>query len=182
MDKLAILLKLANDVNDPSKFDESVPPVEQNQQSEGGDDQSPIKPQQDPNQQEQPGEEEYAATPDEGQEEEGGDTPEAVGARAAQAFLGPEVMQMALQGDQAAADLISRTAGHIASSMANAFVQSQNGGQGGDPSQGGQMGQPEPQLNDTTPEDDLAASIAPTPNEALASSEGGTSDRPATQQ
>jgi len=190
-DRRSFLMKLADNVNDPSKFDESVPPVEQNQQSEQDED-SPA--QQQPGQQETE-EDQYAAMPDENYGAQGemdmGGSPEEVGARAAQAFIGPEVMQMAIQGDPAATELISRTAGQIAGGIATAFMKSQTEqppmmgqpGMEGDPSMQGGMGAPQPpQINQTTPEEDLAAAIAPIPSQALASAEGGTSDQPATQQ
>lgn len=46
--------------------------------------------------------------------------PEAAGARAAQSFIGPEVMQRAVSGDPAAQDLVARTAGQVAGAVTEA--------------------------------------------------------------
>jgi hypothetical protein len=187
MEKRSFLLKLADDVNDPSKFDESVPPVEENQQSEE-DESSPTMSQRTPAMQPGAGGEDFAAVPEEGYGEgEGmGAGPEEMGARAAQAFIGPEVMQMAMEGDPAATELISRTAGQIAGGIATAFAQSQMQQQpmgGGQPGmeQAGMPSQP-PQINETTPEDDLANAIAPVPMQVAGQAEAGPNDVAATQQ
>lgn len=53
--------------------------------------------------------------------------PETVGARAAQAFIGQEVMTAAMQGDPAAQDIVSRTAGQVAGAVAESAVRSSAG-------------------------------------------------------
>jgi len=189
MEKRAFLSKLADDVNNPSSFDETVPPIEQSQQSEGGEE--GLQESQ-PGAQGAPGED-YAAVPDENyagdQNVDLGGTPEEVGARAAQAFIGPEVMQMAMQGDPAATELISRTAGQIAGGIATSFMKSQMEPQMGmqpgmevgmPPQQGGMMQPPPPQVNQTTPEDDLANSIAPVPMQTANQAGASPNDVPAT--
>lgn len=182
---MTLLQKLATEVNDPSNFDETVPPVEAAREGEK-DPNSPAIPQDQVN---KPGfenaetGEQYEAIPDESMQEDAGVAPEEAGARAAQAFLGPEVMQMALGGDPAAADLVARTAGQIAAqtTMAAANFQMQPAGQMGDQGMMDQGGGQEmaPAINQTTPEDDLASSIAPLPNETLSQVESG--GQPATQ-
>jgi len=111
---------------------------------------------------EQPGtpEQEYAAVPEEGAmppEQAGPDTPEAVGARAAQAFLGP-VMEAAISGDPGAQDLVARAAGSVAGSVAESYSRSMQAGQGA-------AGVPAmPAV--PTPEEDLATEIAGQPQQA----------------
>lgn len=46
--------------------------------------------------------------------------PEDIGAKAAQSFLGPDVMQAAMAGDPNAANIVARTAGHVAGAVAEA--------------------------------------------------------------
>jgi hypothetical protein len=107
--------------------------------------------------------------------------PEAMGARAAQSFLGPDIMSAAMSGDTAAMDLIARTAGQVAGAVTEFAMRGPagnggagNGGEMGmDPSQvgaegeqggmmapGGQMGGAAP-APITTPEQDLASEIVP---------------------
>jgi hypothetical protein len=110
------------------------------------------------------GEEEYAAVPEEeGMMPEKGmqaDTPESVGARAAQAFLGP-IMDAAMQGDPSAQDIVSRAAGHVAGSTAEAYLRSSQGGQQGGMMPGMEqgMGQEMQPPAITSPEEDLANEI-----------------------
>lgn len=93
-------------------------------------------------------------------------SPEAIGARAAQSFLGPEVMQMAASGDPVSIDLIARVAGQIAKSTAEMINES--GAQGQmqpqvDPNTGMPIGAEQemaPQQM-TTPEEDLANEVVP---------------------
>jgi len=110
-----------------------------------------------------PPEDEYAAVPEEEgaamQEEMPQDSPEAAGARAAQAFMGP-IFDAAMAGDPAAMELIAKAAGNVAGSVSKSYNESaQMGGQMmGD---GGQMmddgSQQAPTI--TSPEEDLANDI-----------------------
>ena len=109
-----------------------------------------------------PNSDQYAAVPmDQGQQGmENPQTnipPEMVAA--AQAFLGPEVMQAAMQGDPNASDLVARSAAHFGSTFMNMTNQA--------------SGMPVPtgteqQVNDgqapvgiTSPEEDIAAELVP---------------------
>lgn len=108
-------------------------------------------------------EEEYAAVPMEEemmQEEPQMETPEDVGARAAQSFLGP-IMDAAMQGDPAAQDIVSRAAGSVAGSVAEAYLKSSQGAQGGMMPPGADMGQGMEQQPPaiTSPEEDVANEI-----------------------
>lgn len=58
----------------------------------------------------------------------GAGTPEEMGARAAQAFIGAETMQAALTGDPGAQEIIARTAGHIAGSVTEAATRTMSAG------------------------------------------------------
>ena len=100
--------------------------------------------------------------------------PEAIGARAAQSFIGPEIMQAAVSGDPAAQDLISRTAGQVAGAVTEMLTRagaSQGNmapaegpvpAEGGIPAEGGgtpMAGGMAPAI--ATPEEDLANEIIP---------------------
>lgn len=121
------------------------------------------------------GEEEYAAVPEEEgmmPKESQMETPEDVGARAAQSFLGP-IIDAAMQGDPSAQDIVSMAAGHVAGATAEAYLRSSQGGgqQGGmmpGMEQGMEQGMQPPAI--TTPEEDLASEIV------------GNSQQPAPQQ
>ena len=153
-------------------FDENVPAMNQQnaemmqQQSQGGDYYgNGVSPK--------------AAVPLQGQEQMGGapqeepmpeapvdNSPEAIGARAAQSFLGPEVMQMAASGDPVSIDLIARVAGQIAKSTAERVDESGAQGQAQpeiDPNTGMPIGaeQVAPPQQMTTPEEDLANEVVP---------------------
>lgn len=109
--------------------------------------------------------------------------PEAVGARAAQSFIGPEIMQAAMSGDPGAADLVARTAGQIAGAVSEAMLRSsqqapveQMGG-AGIPATGDATMAPAI----TTPEEDLANEIVPPQAEPpiTAPGSGGQAPTPA---
>ena len=105
------LLTLAKQAGDNSNFDEKLPDQEQQDQEQ----QAP--------QQGVPGRDDVVASPIP-QEEQGSqeqvqqESPEAIGARAAQEFIGPEIANAAMQGDSNAQDIISRTAGQVAGAVA----------------------------------------------------------------
>jgi hypothetical protein len=110
-----------------------------------------------------------ANAPAEAQAPEG---PEAVGARAAQSFIGPEVMQAAMSGDPAAADLIARIAGQVAGAVSETALKAAGNasqmGTAGVPAEGGVPGEgvvgPGAQAvpaAPSTPEQDLANEIVP---------------------
>jgi hypothetical protein len=110
--KLATLVKTATSDDEGDQFDEKVP-VQEDENTDKGE--KPVKNAQ-PGQQ-PPQEAPVEPVVEEPMPQEG---PEAFGARAAQAFIGPEVFQAAAQGDQAAIDIVARTAGQIAASTAQA--------------------------------------------------------------
>jgi len=125
-----------------------------------------------------PPKEEYAAVPQEGEmppEAAPQDTPEAAGARAAQAFLGP-IMEGAMSGDPNAQEIVAKAAGSVAGAVAAQYSKSMAGspaiaGEGGAMGAGGAPIAP-PVI--TTPEEDLANQIvgeqapvpAPVPGQA----------------
>lgn len=104
-------------------------------------------------------EEGYAAVPAEEApvEEPPADTPEAVGARAAQTFLGP-IMDGAMQGDPSAQDIVAKAAGSVAGAVAEAYSKSM----AGSPAVAGEVGAAAPELTPpvmTSPEEDMANQI-----------------------
>ena len=122
-----------------------------------------------------PEEDEYAAVP---QEEEvqaapEQDTPEAVGARAAQAFLGP-IMEGAMSGDVNAQEIVAKAAGSVAGAVAAQYSKSM----AGSPAVAGEAGAMPPAI--ATPEEDLANQIvseqAPVPAAAPGQSAPGQED------
>jgi hypothetical protein len=160
--KLATLIKLAED--EGGDFDETIPadgegedkgekPVEDKQ---GGQPPQPGQPQE---QVEDPG------MPPPMPEE----TPEDYGARAAKAFLGQEIFMAAAQGDQAAVDIISRTAGHIAASVTDAASKAMyaDGGQMSDPGMG-EQGMPGDQMGGMPVEQTMQPQGPSTPEEEVA--------------
>jgi hypothetical protein len=151
--------------NDPSKFDESVPPMQD--QSQGQDPNSPVMTEQQKQQEGAPADEQFAAMPMEQQA-----PPVDPGIAAAQAFIGPEIMQAAMSGDPNATNIVGAAAGHIAR-VAN---QPQTAA---DPNAGyfdqGQQAPMPPPI--TSAEDDLANVIAPMPMETLQQVEGGGSQQ-----
>jgi len=98
--------------------------------------------------------------------------PEAIGARAAQNFIGPEIMQAAVSGDPMAQDLVARTAGQVAGAVAEAASRSSAnmppaGGEGSVESApmapaGAEQTPMAPAI--ATPEEDLANEIIPPQN------------------
>lgn len=112
-----------------------------------------------------PQEGQYAAVPQEEapvEEAPTQDTPEAVGARAAQAFLGP-IMDQALTGDPASQDIVAKAAGSVAGSVAAEYSKSMGNSPAiaGEAQQGAPMAQqPPPPPAVTTPEEDMANQIA----------------------
>ena len=181
---------LKKTAQDDTMFDENVPVVENAQGAQMGGQKPGLKmPQQAPFY--MPQQEQYAAEPQDGYAPEAdyGESPEQIGARAAQAFLGPDIWNAALQGDQNAQNIIGRTAGNVASSVAemsaNMMAGASNMGDQGYQPQYDENGM-EIQANDqgvapggtpapaqapqtqqgapqgmTTPEQDLADSLAP---------------------
>ncbi len=194
---------LKKTAQDDTMFDENVPVVENAQGMQMGGAQKPgMMPQQ---QFYMPQQDQFAAQPMEGEMQEGGnyeETPEQMGARAAQAFLGPEIWNAALQGDPNAQNIISRTAGQVASSvtemsanmMAGVYPQEDQGyDQNNQEMNPGMEVQASPngaaqgpstnpvQSNQaiTTPEQDLANSLAPnSPQSAPIQSPAGGANPP----
>ena len=103
-------------------------------------------------------EEEYAAVPEEGApvEEAPADTPEAVGARAAQAFLGP-IMDGAMQGDPNAQEIVAKAAGSVAGAVSAQYNKSMAGSPAVAGKGAGMVPPPPPVV--TTPEEDMANQI-----------------------
>lgn len=130
--KFAAMVKEAAN---PVMFNEAVPATQgaMPQDGTGGTTYPPNSSppgQQPPTSEPPPGEEGYAAVPEEQPVEEAGlETPEAVGARAAQAFLGP-IMEAAMSGDPSAQDIVARSAGNVAGSVSEAYLRSMHGGAG----------------------------------------------------
>jgi hypothetical protein len=94
---------------------------------------------------------------------------------AAQAFLGPDVMSAAMQGDPNAADLVARSAAHFGSTFMN--MSNQGGMAPMDPNAGmDQSGMPmQPPMGITSPEEDIASELVPmmpTPQQAVPGQEG----------
>ena len=106
---LISMAKIADGGQD-SGFNETVPAMSEDQAAY----QNGQKQQQPPPEaaQEAAPQDESAAVPME--EPAPAEGPEAIGARAAQNFIGAEVMSAAMQGDPNAADIIARTAGQVA--------------------------------------------------------------------
>ena len=122
------MTKTAKDKDSETSFNETVPAASQPDKQDPNNEQKAGKV-------EQPvdnSQVEAQAQPQEMQAEEmpqQDDSPVAVGVRAAQSFIGPEVFQAALAGDTNAMDLLSRVAGQIASSTATAATQAAAGPQ-----------------------------------------------------
>ena len=177
--QMSILEKLAEGgfgggaTNDPSKFDESVPPMMD--QSQGQDPNSPIMTQDQQNQEGSIADSPYAAVPQQPEVA----PPVDPGIAAAQAFIGPEIMQAAMGGDMNAANIVGAAAGHIARIANSTPPVDQTGAF--NPTADQMMAPPPPQI--TSAEDDLANAIAPMPNEVLSQVEGGGSQQgqPSTQ-
>lgn len=93
-----------------SEFNESVPAADEQTKTDEKKEEVEKKPVEQPPQ-EQMAQEQAAVAPAEG--------PGEIGARAARAFIGPEVFQSALSGDIGAQDLIARMAGQVAGSVAD---------------------------------------------------------------
>jgi len=183
---LLSMLKFANNSN--TEFDEKVPSMEEengNHKNGTGKEGEPPAEQnggQAPAQQAAP-----VAAP--AAQPEG---PEMAGARAAHGFLGPDVMQAAMAGDPAAADLVARTAGQIAGAVSESILRSTPDasmmGTAGVPAQGGMPGQgavgpgaqavPAVPGAPATPEQDLANEIVPPP-QAVAPAPAPTQGSPA---
>ena len=123
-----------------------------------------------------PEEDPYAAVPMEGEEAAPpeGDTPEAVGARAAQAFLGP-IMDGAMQGDPNAQNIVAQAAGSVAGSVADSYAKSQMAGGAGGAGMPPEMAPPAV----TTPEEDMANQIVQEPAPAPVPPENGEAQPPA---
>jgi len=121
--KLASLVKTADDKGD--QFNEQIP--SQEEETENGE--KPVINKQEGQQPE--GEAQVEPEGEVVEEPMPEETPEDYGARAAQAFLGPDVFNAAMQGDQMAIDLIARTAGQIAATVSqNAANEMANGANG----------------------------------------------------
>jgi len=117
-----LLLKVAQ--NESTEFNEA-PPVNDDEEEKNGE--KPKKKEAGPPESAQ-APAEAAAQPPAPAEAAPMDTPEAIGARAAQSFIGPEIIQAAVSGDPVAADIIARTAGAIAASVTEKASISMNGG------------------------------------------------------
>lgn len=110
----------------PTQFSETVPMAEQqNMYGEQATEQNQMG----ATKQAQTGADEQALPPEQAaqlnQQPAEAQTPESVGANAARAFLGPEVLQAALAGDQNAIQLVAAATGHVAGSVADNFAKSQ---------------------------------------------------------
>jgi len=95
--------------------------------------------------------------------------PEEIGARAAQAFIGPDVLNAAMQGDQHAMQLVAMATGNVASATADAFAKSQMQAvpQGQVPAPQPDAAQETPQgarMVGSTPEEQIANMIVPASN------------------
>lgn len=186
-----------------SEFNETVPapesqPVDQQFAEMQGNAPAPKKAVPTPSlPQGQAQEEEYAAVPMEGEAEAGGieGSPEEIGVRAAQAFIGDDIMNMALQGDPNAADLIARTAGHVAGAVSESAAKALMALQGavapveggmpaeaqGMPAGAAPMGAQPAASVMTTPEEDLANEIVPNVQEMPAQAAPAQNGAPASQ-
>jgi len=102
--------------DDNTEFSEK-PPVNEEEE----DIQSTKPTESKPKKQEKPPEELEEQIPQE-TEPQVSEDPGEIGARAAQAFIGPEIMEAALSGDPNAQEIIARTAGHVAGSVAEAAL------------------------------------------------------------
>ena len=110
------VLHLAKVANGESDFDETVPAMNTEQLEAD----KAALPSQSPKENVPP---EPAAVPEEAPvAAPAPEGPEAIGARAAQSFIGPEIMQAAASGDVAAADLVARTAGQVAGAVAESAI------------------------------------------------------------
>lgn len=150
--------------NESTEFNENPPVNEKNEEEEKG--KPPAKPPVKP--------EEPAAVPIP-EPAPVGQTPEEVGARAAQNFIGPEVMQAAVQGEPAAQDIIARTAGQVAGAVAEAVARTtpQGGGPevppeglppesaGAVPAEATAVPAGAPAVAPISPEEAIAASVVP---------------------
>ena len=152
--------KLAADDN--SEFNEK-PPINEEEDVNGekkSKDEAPVSPV-----------EEVPAQP----QAQAGNTPEEVGARAAQAFLGPETMMAAANGDPAATEIVSRTAGHVAGAVAEAALKMAPMSAEApvppvmSPAQGAPVeAAAVPAVQPTSPEEAVANSLVPQPVEPVA--------------
>jgi hypothetical protein len=149
-----------------TSFDESVPSTKTGMEA----DDSQGKPQPKKNAVTDPSSDQYVAVPNnQGQEQQqdpnaqqpSSISPEAV--QAAQAFIGPEIMQAAMQGDPNAQDIVAKAAAHFGSTFMNAAqgasAQQPPVDASGAP-QPGMSGQAAP-VGITSPEEDLAAELVP---------------------
>jgi hypothetical protein len=162
----------------PASFNEQVPSTAVGM--EASDSQGQAQPQK--SAKVDPASDQYAAIPiEEGQEQEqqpqGSTVPQEM-VDAAHSFLGPEVLQAALQGDPNAADLVARTAAHFGSTFMNMANSAQAAVAPGaeNMEQGAVSGQQAP-MGITTPEEDLAAELVPnvpTPQQATPGAQGAT--------
>jgi len=124
---LLTLAKIAADDN--SEFDETVPGAEENDDKNNEKDKEGKKPQENPPP--VPPVEAAPVAPAVAPVE--GGSPEEAGARAAQAFIGPEIMGAAISGDPGAQEVVSRTAGQIAGAVAESAARSIATGAAGAP-------------------------------------------------
>ena len=178
--KAAALIKQAADFDEQSQGNQ--PPVDPSQQQVGTYPSNQAMPQK--QQDVPPDDDEFAAVPEEemmGEEMPVEETPEDVGARAAQSFMAP-FFDAAMQGDPNAQQMVARAAGQIASSTAESYANASSMPQdmGGMPPEGEmppegdmQQGMGAPAIS--TPEEDLANEIiqdvpAPVPQQG---GEGG---------
>ena len=153
-----------NKVAKKTSFDESLPSTEQGMalaETQG-------KPQPQKNAVTDPNSDEYAAVPVEGQEDPNQQEqpqcqipPEAI--QAAQAFIGPEVMQAAMSGDPNAQDIVAKAAAHFGSTFMNAAAGAQSAQPPVDASGMSQAAIPgqAASVAVTSPEEDLAAELVP---------------------
>lgn len=174
----------------PASFNEQVPSTELGMQT--SETQGQAQPQK--NAVVDPNSDQYAAVPVGGeqpmdqQQPQGSNVPPEMVA-AAQSFLGPEIMQAAMQGDPNAADLVARTAAHFGSTFMNISGNQSAavpGSEGMDPNAaaGAMPGQQAP-MGITTPEEDLAAELVPnvpTPQQAVPGQQQNVQQQPGQQQ
>lgn len=125
-DTLLQLMKLADGDKNKTSFNESVPAAdEQDNQDQLNGQQQMAAPQD--NSESAYAQQQQMLPQGQAANLNSGTTPEEMGARAAQAFIGQQVLSAAASGDPGAMDLVSRVAGQIASSVTENAYKEQGG-------------------------------------------------------
>lgn len=154
------LIKLADNSQQAASFNETVPSTDIGMQM--ADSQGMAQPMKQPVV--DPSSDQFAAVPTGYNSNQDGTPQSAVPPEmieAAQSFLGPEILQAALQGNPNASDILARTAAHFGSTYMNSLNQSQTApeAQGSAVPEGAVPQSPTPGI--TTPEQDLASELVP---------------------